>query len=188
MSKSTSQPVSELLAKWRGGEEQAFHLLVPAVYAELRRLAHNYLRKERPDHTLQSGALVHEAYLRLAGQSQVHFENRAHFLAVSAQLMHQILVEYARRRSAAKRHGGRRVLLDSSAWFPKERQADLLALDDALKELARLDPRQSRIVELRFFGGLTVEETAQAMKISSATVKREWATARLWLHHEMRSR
>jgi RNA polymerase sigma factor (TIGR02999 family) len=158
------------------------------VYNELRRLAHNYMRKERPDHTLDSTALVHEAYLRLARQERADFENRAHFFAVSAQLMRQILVEYARRRGAAKRDGGHKVTLDGAEPLRKERTVDLIALDDALKDLARFDPQQSRIVELRFFGGLSVEETAQAMKISPATVKRDWATARLWLHHQMRGR
>jgi RNA polymerase sigma factor (TIGR02999 family) len=185
----SSQPVSELLAKWQAGDEGAFHALVPVVYNELRRLAHHYLRKERPDHTLQSAALVHEAYLRLAGQEEpVHFENRAHFIAVLAQLMRQILVEYARRRGAAKRDGGFQVTLDSAERLLKERTVDLIVLDDALKGLSRLDPQQSRIVELRFFGGLSIEETAQALKISPATVKRDWATARLWLHHQMRGR
>ena len=189
MSRHSSQPVSVLLAQWQAGDEEAFRALVPVVYDELRRLAHHYLRKERPDHTLQSTALVHEAYLRLAGQQElVHFENRAHFFAVSAQLMRQILVEHARRRGAAKRDGGHRVTLDGAEALLKERTVDMLALDDALKGLAQLDPQQSRIVELRFFGGLSIEETAQALKISPATVKRDWATARLWLHHQMRGR
>ncbi len=189
MPELSSQPVSELLAKWQAGDERAFHALVPVFYNELRRLAHHYLRKERPDHTLQSTALVHEAYLRLAGQEEpAHFENRAHFIAVSAQLMRQILVEHARRRGAAKRHGGYKVTLDGAEALLKEPTVDLMALDDALKGLARLDPQQSRIVELRFFGGLSIEETAQALKISPATVKRDWATARLWLHHHMRGR
>jgi RNA polymerase sigma factor (TIGR02999 family) len=185
VSESSTQTISELLAQWQAGDAGALHSLIPVVYNELRRLAHNYLRKERPDHTLQSSALVHEAYLRLARQGGVHFENRAHFFAISAQLMRQILVEYARRRSAAKRDGGRRVTLEGAASLQKEQTVDLLALDEALQGLARLDPQQSRIVELRFFGGLSIEETAQALNISPATVKRDWATARLWLHHEM---
>jgi RNA polymerase sigma factor (TIGR02999 family) len=186
VSELSSQPVSELLAKWQAGDEEAFRALVPQLYKELRRLAHHYLQKERPDHTLQATALVHEAYLRLTRQGPIHFENRAHFLAVSAQLMRQILVEHARRRRAAKRDGGYKVTLEGAESLLKEPAVDLMALDDALKGLARLDPRQSQIVELRFFGGLTMEETAQELKISAATVKREWATARLWLHHEMR--
>jgi RNA polymerase sigma factor (TIGR02999 family) len=181
-----SQPISELLAQWQAGDEEAFRTLVPLLYKELRRLAHYHLQRERPDHTLQSTALVHEAYLRLIRQEPVHFENRAHFLAVSAQLMRQILVEHARRRAAAKRDGGYRVTLDGAELSLQQRTLDLTDLDDALKDLARLDPQQSQIVELRFFGGLTIEETAQALEISPATVKRDWATARLWLHHQMK--
>jgi len=182
------EPITELLAKWEAGDEEAFRALVPRVYKELRRLAHHYLQKERPDHTLQTTALVHEAYVRLARQEPVRFESRAHFFAVSAQLMRQILVEYARRRLAAKRHGGCKVTLEGAASLLEKPAVDLMALDDALKGLARLDPQQSRIVELRFFGGLTIEETAQALKISPATVKRDWTTARVWLHHEMSGR
>jgi RNA polymerase sigma factor (TIGR02999 family) len=180
------KPASERLGKWQAGDEEASQALVPLVYQELRRLARRYLQRERPDHTLQSTALVHEAYLRLCRQKPAHFENRAHLLAVSAQLMKQILVEHARRRRAAKREGGYKVTLDGAEPLLKERTVDLVALDDALQNLARLDPRQSQIVELRFFGGLTVEETAEALKISATTVKREWTTARLWLRHEMR--
>ena len=168
MSGLSSKPVSELLVKWQAGDQEAFRALVPLVYQELRRLAHRYLRSERPDHTLQSTALVHEAYLRLAKQEPVRFENRAHFLAVSAQLMRQILVQYARRRRAAKRDAGHKVTLEDAEALLKKQTVDLLALDDALKGLAQLDPQQSRIVELRFFGGLSIEETAQALKISSA--------------------
>ena len=185
MSRLSSKPVSELLAKWEAGDGEALRALVPLIYNELRRLAHHYLRSERPDHTLQSTALVHEAYLRLVKQEPAHFENRAHFFAVSAQLMRQILVEYARRRRAAKRDGGHRLTLEDAQSLLKGRSVDLAALDDALNGLARLDARQSRIVELRFFGGLTLEETAQVLGISEATVRRDWATARVWLHHEM---
>jgi RNA polymerase sigma factor (TIGR02999 family) len=179
-------PVTELLAKWQAGDEEAFRALVPQLYKELRRLARYHLQRERPDHTLQATALVHEAYLRLTRQGPVHLENRAHFLAVSAQPMRQILVEHARRRRAAKRDGGHKVTLEGAESLQEEPAVDLMALDDALKGLARLDPQQSRIVELRFFGGLTIEETAEALKISAATVKREWATARVWLHHQMK--
>jgi RNA polymerase sigma factor (TIGR02999 family) len=186
VSELSPEPVSGLLAKWQGGDEEAFRALVPLLYKELRRLAHHYLQKERPDHTLQSTALVHEAYLRLAKQKPAHFENRVHFLAISAQLMRQILVEYARRRRTAKRDGGYKITLSGAESLLKDRSVDLMALDDALKGLAQLDPQQNQIVELRFFGGLTIEETAQALKISPATVKREWATARLWLHHHMK--
>ncbi len=185
MSRLSSKPVSELLAKWEAGDGEALRALVPLIYNELRRVAHHYLRRERPGHTLQSTALVHEAYLRLIKQKPAHFENRAHFFAVSAQLMRQILVEYARRRRAAKRDGGYRLTLEDAQSLLKGRSVDLAALDDALNGLARLDARQSRIVELRFFGGLTLEETAQVLGISEATVRRDWATARVWLHHEM---
>lgn len=179
------QPVSELLAKWRAGDEEGLRRLVPLVYKELRRLAHYQLRKERPDHTLQSAALVHEAYLRLAKQEPMPFENRAHFFAVCAQLMRQILVQYARRRKAAKRYGGYKLTLDDAIALPKSRSVDLVALDDALKVLSELDPQQSRIVELRFFGGLSIEQTAHALNVSPATVKRHWTTARVWLHKQI---
>ncbi len=185
MLQSTSGVVTELLAKWRAGDQEALDALVPLVYNELRKAAHRYLRNERPAHTLQSTALVHEAYLRLRRQEVKEFENRAHFLAISAQLMRQILVEYARGRNAAKRNAGYRVMLDDTVNLFKARSVDLVALDDALKELARLDPRQSRVVELRFFGGLSTEETAAVLGISSATVKRDWSTARIWLRHQM---
>jgi len=185
VSQSTSGVVTELLAKWRAGDQEALDALVPLVYNELRKAAHRYLRNERPAHTLQSTALVHEAYLRLRRQEVQEFENRAHFLAISAQLMRQILVEYARGRNAAKRNAGYRVVLDDTVNLFKARSVDLVALDDALKALARLDPRQSRVVELRFFGGLSTEETAAVLGISSATVKRDWSTARIWLRHQM---
>jgi len=185
MQELSSEPVSELLAKWRAGDEESLRRLVPLVYNELRRLAHNHLRKERPDHTLQSTALVHEAYLRLMKGKPLQFENRAHFFAVSAQLMRQILVEYARRQNAAKRDAGYRVTLDSAIALAKSRRLDLVALDDALNGLAKLDPQQSRIVELRFFGGLSIEETSHVLGVSPATVKRDWTTARIWLYHEI---
>jgi RNA polymerase sigma factor (TIGR02999 family) len=183
---TTSLPVSELLAKWRAGDEESLRLLLSLVYDELRRLAHRYLRKERPDHTLQSAALVHEAYLRLMKQQPMHFENRAHFFAVSAQLMRQILVEYARRRKAAKRGPGCKLTLDESVAPARSRSVDLIALDDALNGLAKVDPRQCRIVELRFFSGLSIEETSQVLGVSPATVKRDWNTAKLWLYNQIR--
>lgn len=186
MPEITSLPVSELLAKWRAGDEESLHLLLSLVYDELRRLAHRYLRKERPDHTLQSAALVHEAYLRLIKQQPMHFENRAHFFAVSAQLMRQILVEYARRRKAAKRGPGYKLTLDESIAPAKSRSVNLIALDDALNGLAKVDPQQCRIVELRFFSGLSIEETSQVLGVSPATVKREWNTAKLWLYNQIR--
>jgi len=176
--------VSELLANWQAGDDEGLRAVIPLVYDELRRVAHHYLQKERPDHTLQSTALVHETYLRLEKQGAAPFKNREHFVAICAQLMRQILVKYARSRNAAKRDGGYRLTLDDGLVF-KTRSVDMVALDDALNELAKLDPQQSRIVELRFFGGLSIEETSRALNLSLTTVKRHWATATLWLHHEM---
>ncbi|HSY89984.1 MAG TPA: ECF-type sigma factor [Candidatus Binatus sp.] len=185
MAQLPPEAVSKLLENWHAGDDQALHEVLALVYDELRRAAHRYLRNERPDHTLQSTALVHEAYLRLEKQKQAaHFQNREHFLAICAQLMRQILVEYARTRNAAKRDGGCRLTLDDNLAF-KTRSVDMVALDDALKELAKLDQQQCRIVELRFFGGLSIEETAQAMNLSPTTVKRHWATAKIWLHHQI---
>jgi RNA polymerase sigma factor (TIGR02999 family) len=184
LSKLPPKTVSELLANWQAGDDQALRAAIPLVYHDLRRVAHHHLQNERPGHTLQSTALVHEAYLRLEKQGAAPFQNREHFLAICAQLMRQILVEYARRRKAAKRDGGYRLTLDDNLAF-KTRSLDMVALDDALNELAKLDQQQSRIVELRFFGGLSIEETSRALNLSPTTVKRHWATARLWLHHQM---
>jgi len=186
LSQLPPKTVSELLADLRAGDNGALRAAVPLVYEELRRIAHHYLRKERPGHTLQSTALVHEAYLRLERQGAAPFQNREHLLAICAQLMRQILVEYARSRNAAKRDGGYRLTLDDNLAF-KARSVDMVALDDALKELAKLDQQQSRIVELRFFGGLSIEETSRALNLSPTTVKRHWATAKLWLHHQMKA-
>ena len=186
---STLSPksVSQLLAQWNAGNEEALREVLPLVYEELRRLAGHYMRRERDGHTLQGTALVHEAYLRLEKQGGAdHFKDRAHFVAVCAQLMRQILVEYARAHGAAKRDGGVKLTLDDMVGF-KTRSLDLIALDDALAELGKLDPLQSRIVELRFFGGLSIEEASNVLGISPATVKRQWATARIWLHHQMRT-
>ena len=183
MSQLPPKTVSELLANWYAGDDEALRAAFPMVYNELRRAAHYCLRKERPGHTLQSTALVHEAYLRLEKQG-AQLQNREHFLAICAQLMRQILVEYARRRNAAKRDGGIRLTLDDAFEF-KAQSVDMVALDDALNELAKLNQQQSRIVELRFFGGLSIDEVADVLKISSATVKREWATARAWLYREL---
>ncbi len=185
MGHDLSQSVDALLASWQAGDEEGLRRLVPLVYNELRRLAHYNLRNERPDHTLQSAALVHEAYLRLVKQEPMRFENRAHFLAVCAQLMRQILVQYARRRNAAKRNAGYKMTLDDTVTPAPTRTVDVEALDDALKELAKLDPQQSRIVELRYFGGLSIEETAHVVGISPATVKRHWMTARVWLQSQI---
>ena len=184
MSQLPPKTVSELLVNWQAGDDEALRAVLPLVYDELRRVAHHHLQKERPDHTLQSTALVHETYLRLEKQGAGQFQNREHFVAVCAQLMRQILVEYARSRNAAKRDGGYRLTLDDGLAF-KTRSVDMVALDDALNELAKLDALQSRIVELRFFGGLSIEETSRALNISPTTVKRYWTTARLWLHHEL---
>lgn len=177
-------PVSQLLERWQAGDSQALDALVPYVYPDLRRLAHRYLRKERPGHTLQSTALVHEAYLRLTKQEKMRFENRAHFFAVLARMMRQILVDYARNKRAAKRDAIKLTLDEAIAAGPL-REVSLVALDDALQALSRLDPRQAQIVELRFFAGLSIEETALVLDVSSATVKREWTTARLWLKKQI---
>lgn len=184
MSELPPNTVSKLLANWQAGDEQALRAVFPLVYNELRRVAHRYLRNERADHTLQSTALVHEAYLRLEKQGGGEFKNREHFVAICAQLMRQILVEHARRRKAQKRDGGFRLSL-SDGVPGKAPSIDMVALDDALSELAKLDRQQSKIVELRFFGGLSIEETSRVLNLSSTTVKRHWATARLWLHREM---
>jgi RNA polymerase sigma factor (TIGR02999 family) len=159
---------------------------MPLVYDELRRLAHHYLRQERSDHTLQSTALVHEAYLRLAGQNPPQWQNRAHFFGIAAHIMRQILVEYARGRGAAKRGGSAcRLTLDAAVALPQQVDVDVVELDKALTGLAELDAQQSRIVELRFFAGLTIEDTSEVLGISPATVKRDWVTARAWLYRAM---
>ena len=186
VSESSPQPVSALLIKWRAGDQQALQALIPLVYQELRRIAQHHLRQERPDHTLQSTALVHEAYLRLMKQGPSDIEHRTHFLAVASQLMRQILVDHARGHRAAKRGGGIKLELNDAINSQKPQNMDLIVLDDALNELAKLDPQQSRIVELRFFGGLSIEDTAEIVGVSPSTVKREWATARAWLRREVR--
>ena len=186
---ASSERVSKLLLNWGQGDQGAREALIPLVYDELRRLARRYLRRERPDHTLQSAALVNEAYLRLIRQEHPQWQNRAHFFGVAAQLMRHILVDHARNRAAAKRGAGApRLALDPDIALPQERDVDLMALDDALNQLAALDPQQSRLVELRFFGGLSIEETSVVLGVSPATVKREWATARAWLQREMRNK
>lgn len=174
-----------MLVRWREGDEDALHSLIPVVYQELRAAAHRCLRAERRDHTLQSTALVHEVYLRLAGQGPLPTENRAHFVAMAARLMRQILVDYARRRRAAKRGPEYKVELDESFFLPQKSGVDVLLLDRALDRLSRRDAQQERVVEMRFFGGLTVEETAAALNVSSATVKRDWSMAKAWLTREV---
>ena len=186
---ASSERVNKLLLNWGQGDQAAREALIPLVYDELRRLARRYLRRERPDHTLQSAALVNEAYLRLIRQDQPQWQNRAHFFGVAAQLMRHILVDHARNRTAAKRGAGApRLTLDPEIALPQQRDVDLVALDDALNQLAAMDQQQSRVVELRFFGGLSIEETSVVLGVSPATVKREWATARAWLQREMRSK
>ena len=174
-----------MLVDWSDGRQEVLEESIPLVYKELRRLAHYHLRRERPNHTLQTTALVHEAYLGLMKQVPMDFENRAHFFAVCARLMRQILIQYGRRRNAAKRGGGYELTLDGAVALAESRSVDLVALDEALNGLAKLDPQQSRIVEMRFFGGLSIEETSQVLGISPATVKRHWTTARVWLNHEI---
>jgi RNA polymerase sigma-70 factor, ECF subfamily len=185
-SKATPNQVTQLLARWSSGDRNAGEALIPLVYGELRRLARSFFRRQRSNHTLQSTALVHEAYMRLLGHEEVHFENRAHFFAVAAQLMRRILVDHARKHSAAKRGGSNVTLvLDEAIAASAKSEVDLEGLDDALSSLAALDARQASIVEMRFFGGLSIEETAKVLDISPATVKREWTTARTWLFDKM---
>ena len=183
-----SASVSQLLADWAAQDPTARDRLVPIVYDELRRLAHYYMHGERAGHTLQTTALVNEVYLRLAGIKGLRWRDRAHFFAMAGTLMRRVLVDYARRRGRDKRGGGVSVTsLDDYAVISAP-NVDILALDEALEQLAAVDPQQCRVVELRFFGGLSVEETAEALGISPATVKRDWTTAKAWLHHELTTR
>lgn len=178
--------VTQLLLDWSEGNQAALDKLLPLVYKELRRLAHSYLRRERPGHTLQTTALVHEAYLKLVDQRRVHWQNRAHFFGVAAQLMRRIVVDHARGHKRAKRGGGAQMLsLDEATVVSRKPNPDLIALDEALTRLAEIDGRKARIVELRFFGGLEVEETAEFLKVSPITVIREWKMAKAWLHREL---
>jgi RNA polymerase sigma factor (TIGR02999 family) len=177
--------ISQLLRAWGGGNLQALEDLVPLVYRELRRRASSYLRRERPDHTLQPTSLVHEAYIRLMAQKRVSWLNRAQFFALAAQLMRRILVDYARERRAAKRPGGIRVTFDEGLRAVPPPDCELLMLDDALRDLARLDPRQADIVELKYFGGLSEPEVAAVLSLSRATVTREWQSARAWLYRRI---
>jgi RNA polymerase sigma factor (TIGR02999 family) len=178
--------VTQLLLAWNAGDESALGKLVPLVYEELRRLAKRQMGRERPDHTLQTTALIHEAYLRLVDIRNVHWQNRAHFFALCARLMRRILVDFARSRRYAKRGGGAQaVSLGQSPTISPERSTDLVAVDDALRALSRIDARKGQVVELRFFGGLTVEETAEALKVSPETVRRDWKLAKVWLLREL---
>jgi len=177
---------SALLRAWSNGDQNALDELTPIVYDELRRLARRYMRGERTGHTLQTTALVNEAYLRLVDYKRMRWENRAHFFAVAAQLMRRILVDHARRRNLKRGAGTPHVSLEDTAVIGGQRDEDLVALDGAMKALARIDPRKAQVVELRFFGGLSVEETAHVLQVSSPTVMRDWSTARAWLYREMR--
>lgn len=180
MDVSPVSPATALLVRWKNGDRNALDQLLPLVYDELRRLARSYLRRERSQHTLQSTALVHEAYLRLVDQN-VDWQSRAHFFGIAAQMMRRILVDHARARHAAKRGDGLKVTLDEGMALAEAQSLDVLALDRALNELAKVDEQQGKVVELRYFAGLSIEETAEAMSISAATVKREWTMAKAWL-------
>lgn len=183
----TAKPeITRLLIDWRNGEAAAFEQLVPIVYDELRRLARAFMRRQNPGHTLQTTALVNEAYIRLVDSDKVNWQSRTHFFAISAQLMRRILVDAARRRQSQKRGGDRvQITLDERIDIPLENETDMVALDEALKRLAEFSPRQCRIVELRYFGGLTEEQVAEVMEISARTVRRDWSLARAWLYREL---
>jgi RNA polymerase sigma factor (TIGR02999 family) len=182
------QEVTRLLQEWSNGDKIALDKLTPLVHEELRRIAHHYMSRERPGHTLQTTALVNEAYLRLVNQNHVHWQNRAHFFAVAAQVMRHLLVDHARTHKRAKRGGAvQQISLDEAALMSPERAADMIALDEALIELTLIDPRKSRIVELRFFGGLNIEETAHVLHIAPVTVRREWNSAKAWLYKAVTS-
>jgi len=181
-------PVTDLLLAWGRGDDSALQQLIPMVRLELQRLARRHMRRERDGHTLQTTALVNEAYLRLVDLSRVRWQDRAHFFAMSARLMRRILVDHARSRGFVKRGGGATTIPFDESIVPVERSADIVALDDALRTLAESDQRKSQVVELRFFGGLTVEETAEALGVSPETVMRDWRVAKAWLLRELRSR
>lgn len=190
--KLTGDNLTGLLTEWREGDKSALDKLTPIVYDELRRIAHRYVRRERDGHTLATTALVNEAYMRLAGFQQFTWENRSHFFAVSAQVMRHILIDYARRNQFAKRGGGlQRVSLEGAAsdaaLMSSARAAELIELDEALDELAKIDPRKSDVVQLRYFGGLTLEETAEVLQVSLMTVRRDWRAAKAWLYKAVKS-
>jgi RNA polymerase sigma factor (TIGR02999 family) len=189
MTTPSSQEITQLLLAWSDGDQAALEKLTPLVYAELRRLAKGYMFGERPGHTLQTTALINEAYMRLIDWKNVRWQGRAHFFGVAAQVMRRILVDFARARHYAKRGGAaQQVSLDEAVTIHEDRSAELIALDEALKNLAEIDPRKSQIVELRFFGGLNAKETAEALKVSQRTVEREWNSARAWLYRELRGK
>jgi RNA polymerase sigma-70 factor (ECF subfamily) len=181
------ESVTQLLVDWSKGDQKALDKLMPLVYSELRKLAGNYLRRERQDHTLQPTALVNEAYLKLIDQRNARWQNRAQFYGVAAQLMRRILVDHARAHQAAKRGGSdqQRLSITSAGQLGEKPETDLLALHEALEELGTIDPQQSRIVELKFFGGLSIEETAEVLGVGHATVERDWKMARAWLRHKL---
>ena len=184
----SSQNLTELLHEWQQGDKSALDKLTPLVYDELRRIAHRYVQRERDGHTLETTALVNEAYLRLIGQRKIAWQNRAHFFAVIAQVMRHILIDHARRRHYIKRGGlAQQVSLDDVSLMTRERAAELVALDEALNELAKLDPRKGRVVELRYFGGLSLEETADVLGVSVMTVRRDWRAAKAWLYKAVTS-
>lgn len=189
LNEPATHEITNLLKKWSGGDSAALDRLIPLVYDELHRLAHQHMRRERAGHLLQTSALINEAYLRLVDQPDLTIENRAHFFGIAAQLMRQILVDEARKRHSAKRGGGAiQVSLTGATNVAQEQAANVLALDDALKTLASIDGRQSEIVELRFFGGLSIEETAKVLSVSPGTVMRDWTFARAWLGNELRQK
>jgi RNA polymerase sigma factor (TIGR02999 family) len=186
MTASSPNEMTQWLLDWSAGDKTALDQLMPLVYDELRRLAHYHLGRERQGHTLQTTALVNEAYLRLIDQQRVQWQNRAHFFGIASQLMRRILVDHARSRHYAKRGGGaQRVSLDEALVVAQERAAEVLALDDALTALAGIDQRKSQIVEMRFFGGLSIEETAAVLAVSPGTIMRDWTLAKAWLHREI---
>jgi RNA polymerase sigma-70 factor (ECF subfamily) len=189
MTEAEPSQITQLLLDWSNGDRAALDKLMSIVDAELRRLAHRYMSRERSGHTLQTTALVNEAFVRLVNRKSVHFQNRAHFFAIAAQLMRTILVDHARSHACVKRGGDANMLvLDEAMVVSQEKASEVVALDEALKVLALIDPQQSRIVELRFFGGLTVEETAEVLQLSPATIKREWSTAKAWLYQQLAKR
>jgi RNA polymerase sigma-70 factor, ECF subfamily len=188
MASISSPNVTELLLDWQQGDQGALERLTPLVYDELRRIAHSYMQRERNGHTLETAALVNEAYLRLAGQQDIEWQSRKHFFAAIAQVMRHILVDHARRRHYAK-HGGelQRVELEEAALMSHQRAAELVALDEALAELTKMDARKGRVVELRYFGGLSLEETAELLEISPVTVRRDWRVAKAWLFRRIKT-
>ena len=186
MTAAVSSEITGLLVDWSNGDQAALHKLLPLVEQELHRLAHNYMRRENPDHTLQTTALVNEAYLKLIDQKKTQWQNRAHFFAIAAQIMRRILLNYARDQHRVKRGGkAKQVSLSQASLVPLEKTAELIALDEALCRLADIDERKSQVVELKYFGGLSVEEIAEVLKVSPVTVMRDWKFARAWLLREM---